>query len=361
MSSSFLFVYTATSFITAALFFPVLIKLLRQWNVFDSPGHHKIHEDFIPSMGGICIILGVFFSLLISFRLSDYASLKYFFIAIAAMLAVGLRDDILALDPLRKLIGQILPIGILVIFGKANLISFYGAIFPGVTFPILLTWLLSVLTIVILTNAYNLIDGLDGLAGSIGVIILTFFGFWFFMTEHATLAIIAFSFAGGMLAFLIFNWQPSKIFMGDTGALPVGLVISFLAIQFINYNFNLKGGEIKFHASISTAISVLIIPVFDTSRVIILRLRNLQSPFKADRNHLHHQFVNLGFSHAQSVLILSGLNLLFIGLAVVLRNQPDRLILPLVVGLCLMINQALKIAQKKHKHASTSKSNSNGN
>lgn len=350
MEAPLLLVYTATSFTIAVLFLPVLIKLLTQWSVFDSPGQHKIHEDYTPSMGGICIMLGVLFTLLISFRFSDWVSLKYFFIALAVMLTVGLRDDILALDPVRKLIGQVLPIVILVVFGHTQLTSFYGMILTGMTFPVVVSWLVSIFTIVILTNAYNLIDGLDGLAGSVGIVILSFFGWWFFSVDQAYFSIIAFAFVGAIAGFLVFNWEPSKIFMGDTGALSIGLVISYLAVQFINFNFNLPQENQHFLASISTAICVLIIPVFDTARVIIFRLRRLQSPFKADRNHLHHQFINLGFSHAQSVLIICGINIFFIGLAVILRSQPDSVILPLVLALCLMINQALKAAQKKKAH-----------
>jgi UDP-GlcNAc:undecaprenyl-phosphate/decaprenyl-phosphate GlcNAc-1-phosphate transferase len=296
-------------------------------------------------MGGVAIMLGAIFTLLMSLSLKEWTDAKYFFISLALMFFIGLRDDILALTPKQKLYSQFLPVFLLVFLDQVTLRSTYGLIdLPFV--PVWIIWILSILTLVILTNAYNLIDGLDGLAGSIGIISLTFFGFWFHSVGQTSLSLVAMTFAGALLAFLFFNWQPSKIFMGDTGALMIGFLLSFMAIEFINQNYELPTQHTsKFQASISTAIAVVIIPVFDTLRVIILRLRKLQSPFKADRNHLHHQFLNLGFSHAKSVLFLGIINLGFIALAWLLRNQTDRLILPLIVILCLVINFTLKRGQ----------------
>ncbi len=348
MSASLLIIYTLTAFTISVLFFPVLIKLLKQWNLFDKPGDHKIHQDFTPSMGGISIMLGVVFTLLISFPFQEWIHLKYFFVALAIMFITGLRDDILALDPVRKLIGQFLPVLILVVFGNLYLNSFYGT-FEAIVFPTWVGWMITIFTIIILTNSYNLIDGLDGLAGTIGLVILLFFGLWFYIAGYFYFSILAFAFCGSILAFLIFNWQPSKIFMGDTGALAIGLVLSYLSIHFINLNYSLPANNpARFEASIGTVVCVLIIPIFDTSRVIILRLRKFESPFHADKNHLHHQFLNLGFTHSKATLILAAINISFVFLAWILRNSSDTLILPLVIAICLIINQILKVAQQKY-------------
>ena len=293
-------------------------------------------------------MLGVIFTLFISFPFQEWMQLKYFFVALAIMSITGLRDDILALDPMRKLIGQFLPVVVLVVFGNVSLNSFYGT-FDALVFPAWVGWVITIFTIIILTNAYNLIDGLDGLAGTIGLVILLFFGCWFYTAGFPYFSIIAFAFCGSIVAFLIFNWQPSKIFMGDTGALAIGLVLSYLSIHFINLNYDLREDHpVRFQASIGTAVCVLIIPIFDTLRVIILRLRKFQSPFQADKNHLHHQFLNLGFSHSKTSLILGGLNFAFIILAWILRNKTDKLILPLAIIICLVINQILRVAQKKY-------------
>lgn len=323
----------------------MLIKILKQWKIYDSPGQHKIHTTFIPSLGGVAIFAGALFALMISLSLKNWMDSKYLFISISLMFFIGLRDDVLALTPKQKLYSQFLPVFLLVFLNGVTLNSTYGIVdLPFI--PVWIVWIISVLTLVILTNAYNLIDGLDGLAGSIGIISLTFFGLWFHSVGEETFSLIAMTFAGPLLAFLFFNWQPSKIFMGDTGALMIGFLLSFMAIQFINTNYNLPtGNPFKFQASVSTAVAVVIIPVFDTLRVIILRLRKMQSPFKADRNHLHHQFLNLGFSHAKAVLTLSAINLTFIGMVWVLRDYTDHLIMPLIVLICLAINYILKRAQ----------------
>jgi len=324
----------------------MLIKLLMELNLFDSPGRHKIHSNYKPSLGGVAILLGPIISLMLGMPFHDWVSLKYFFISLLLMFFIGLRDDILALTPKQKLYSQFLPVIVLVVLNQTTLSSTYGIIdLPQI--PEVVIWVLSIFTLIILTNAYNLIDGLDGLAGTIGAITLAALGIWFYLTGNYPISLVSLSFAGALVAFLFFNWQPSKIFMGDTGALMIGFLLSYLSILFINENYRLPAtNDFKFQASIATAICVVIIPVFDTFRVIILRLRQGQSPFHADRNHLHHQFLNLGFSHAQSVLIIATINIIMIVLAWLLRKQNDLLILGVVFALCLIINFALKRAQQ---------------
>jgi UDP-N-acetylmuramyl pentapeptide phosphotransferase/UDP-N-acetylglucosamine-1-phosphate transferase len=298
-------------------------------------------------MGGIAIFLGTGISLLICLSFNEWVSLKFFFIAIGIMFIIGLRDDVLALTPLQKLYTQFLPILILV-FMDGNLLSLSYGLLGDFAFPKWVSLVLSVLVLVVLTNAYNLIDGLDGLAGSIGLIIFGFYGAWFYMVGDMTFSYIAFCFSGSLMAFLFFNWQPSRIFMGDTGALMIGLLLSYMTIKFINTNHQLPDHlPYKFNSSVATALCVIIIPVFDTIRVIILRLRKSQSPFKADKNHIHHQFLNLGYSHARSVLSISLISILFLAIAVLLRNQGDKVILAIVLVLCLIINYTLRRAQLK--------------
>jgi UDP-GlcNAc:undecaprenyl-phosphate/decaprenyl-phosphate GlcNAc-1-phosphate transferase len=347
-SFSLLLVHAAFSFSISFLFFPVLIKLLTKWDILDSGPEHRIHSNFKPSMGGVSILLGSLLSLLIKFPLAEWISLKYFFIGLGLMFFIGLRDDVLALNPKQKLYSQFLPIFVLVLLDGSQLNSFYGLFDLPTTFPEPVSWSITVIGYILITNAYNLIDGVDGLAGAIGVIVMVCFGSWFAIQGNTTLSLIAFSFTGALVAFLVFNWQPSKIFMGDTGALMVGLILAYFAVYFINMNFSLpENATLHFRASVSTAICVLIIPVFDTVRVIILRIRKMQSPLKADHNHLHHQFLNLGFSHAKTVLVISGINLFFIFLAWILKEQKDGLILALIVVLCLGINFVLKRLQPR--------------
>jgi UDP-N-acetylmuramyl pentapeptide phosphotransferase/UDP-N-acetylglucosamine-1-phosphate transferase len=325
----------------------VLIKLLTQWKLFDTPGHHKIHSSFKPSLGGVAVMVGATLALLLGLPMNDWMVNKYFFISLTLMFMIGLRDDVLALTPKQKLYSQFLPVFLLVFLNNTTLNSTYGIVdLPEI--PSIIIWAISAFTLIILTNAYNLIDGLDGLAGSIGVIILAAFGFWFYYAGNEAISLVAFCFGGALLAFLFFNWQPSKIFMGDTGALMIGMLVSYLAILFINTNAQLPlEHAAKMQASIGSAICIVIIPVFDTLRVIILRLIKMQSPFKADKNHLHHQFLNLGYSHSQAVLFISFLNLFVIVLGWLLRKQNDLLILGIIAALCLLVNYILRIAQQR--------------
>ncbi len=297
-------------------------------------------------MGGVVIFMGAGISLTLCLSFDEWVSLRFFFISVALMFIIGLRDDILALTPKQKLYSQFLPVLILVLLDQTVLSKTYGFIGDYV-FANWVSILISVFVLIILTNAYNLIDGLDGLAGTTGVIILGFFGVWFYLVESIAIGYIAFCFSGALLAFLFFNWQPSKIFMGDTGALMIGFMISYMTILFININYQLPvEATYKFTSSVATAVCILIIPIFDTLRVIILRLRKLQSPFKADRNHLHHQFLNLGFSHAKSVFFIAGISIFFITIALLLRKQGDWVIIGIALVVCLTINYALRKAQQ---------------
>lgn len=343
-------IYTASAFSITLLCLPVLIKLLSQWKVFDSPGTHKIHKHYVPSMAGVCILMGAMFAQLIGLPLEAWINFKFFYIALAMMFITGLRDDILTLSPRQKLIGQILPIIIVVIFGDTTLRSFYGAVFDGLVFQDAVAWFVTIFTIVILTNAYNLIDGLDGLAGTVGLIALLCFGIWFYLAGEDTLSLIALSFVGALAAFLYFNWEPSKIFMGDTGALVLGMLLSYLTIKFININYALPAEDpIRFRSTLGTAVMVMIIPIFDTLRVIIIRLHKLQSPFKADKNHFHHQFLKLGLSHSRTVIIIGCIHLFFVAMAFVLKNKPDVVILLTALVICIMIDMVIKIAQRRHE------------
>lgn len=341
MKPSQLVIFPSVAFLVSFLLFPVIIKIFRQLKWVDAPGTHKIHSAFVPSMGGVCILLGASLSLLMSLPLQQWTAMKYFFISVALMFLIGLRDDVLALSPRQKLLSQFLPVFVMVFLDEVTLTSWYGI--SDNPFSPVFSYFASLFTVIIVTNAYNLIDGIDGLAGTVGLLALSFFGIWFYQAGEGFLSLVSLCFAGALLAFLFFNWQPSRIFMGDTGALTVGLILSFLAIRFINLDHQLvESHPARFQAAISTAICILIVPVFDTLRVIILRLRRFQSPFHADKNHLHHQFLQLGFSHGTSVCWIAGINLFFVALALLLRDQPDHILLPLIIVVCLVINFVLK-------------------
>lgn len=300
-------------------------------------------------MGGIAIYAGTMVALLIMLPLKDWLALKYFFIATSIMFFVGLRDDVLTLSPLEKLVGQVLPLVILALFGELILPLNVFAL-QSDQWPYWAVVSVTIFSIVLITNSYNLIDGLDGLAGAIGIVALIFFGIWFYLIGKPEFSLIAWSVAGALLAFIFFNWEPSKIFMGDTGALLVGLIISYFCVQFMIANHAVETSHIaKFNGTLATLSAVMIVPFFDTCRVVIIRLAKRTSPLRGDKNHIHHQLLRLGLSHSKSVLVLLIMNIVFVLLAILLRHQSEWLALSIIAGLCLLINFALNRIQKNAK------------
>jgi len=166
----------------------------------------------------------------------------------------------------------------------------------------------------------------------------------FCLSGNSSLSLISFSFAGAILAFLFYNWEPSKVFMGDTGALTIGFLVAFICIEFINANYQLAPGPYKFQATIATPICVIIIPLFDTLRVFITRVIRKQSPFRPDKTHIHHLLMRLGLSHASTVLIILVVNIAFISLAILGRKMGDELILSLMIALALVFSFTLDLA-----------------
>ncbi len=289
-------------------------------------------------MGGIPIAMGMVFSLLIWLPLKDFSDHKYLFGALLIMFIIGLRDDLIPLKPIYKLFSQLVPSLMLVFLTKLEIHSFYG-LMDGLEFPLIIKVGVTVATLVVITNSLNLIDGVDGLAGTISVIALSAFGTWFMLLEEYVLVTITFSLVGALLAFLWYNWEPSKIFMGDTGALLLGFFLAYLAIRFINLNDSLPDANtFKFQNSIATAFCILIIPLFDTLRVFIIRLLQKRSPFSPDNNHMHHLLIRLGLNHSKTVSVLALINLFYILLAISIKDIKESLALLLVLGMSLIIS-----------------------
>jgi UDP-N-acetylmuramyl pentapeptide phosphotransferase/UDP-N-acetylglucosamine-1-phosphate transferase len=240
---------------------------------------------------------------------------------------MGVRDDIIPLRPYMKIIGQIMASSLLIFLFDLRLRSFYGIL--GVyEIPFLLSCILTVFTIIVVTNSFNPIDGLDGLAGTIASIALIFFGISFYLVGDIIYATLSFCMLGSIVAFLFFNWEPSEIFMGDTGALVIGMMLSILTIHFIDLHFSLPSENFyRYKASISGAVAVLCIPLADTLRIFILRLVKRQSPFKPDKNHIHHTFLRLGFSHSKATIMLAIIQSAFIVIVFIMRGINDNYLL----------------------------------
>ena len=330
-----------TSFVIAFLIVPVIIKYSLKRNLLDIPGRRKIHKKVTPSMGGIAIFFGFFLSSLIWIDFTMWSEIKFILVALFVIFFIGVRDDLVPLRAVLKLVGQILAASLLILLFDLRLHSLYGIL--GITdLPNSVSYVFTIFTIIIITNSFNLIDGLDGLAGTIAIIALFSFGTWFFLVGDTTFAILSYTMLGAVFAFLIFNWEPSEVFMGDTGALVIGMLLAILAIHFINVNYELPlESPYKFLSSIGTAACIIITPLVDTSRIIILRLIKRKSPFKPDKSHIHHAIMRLGKTHSQTTLILAATHCFYIAMAIALRDLSERYVLLGVVGLSIALSVTL--------------------
>lgn len=283
---------------------PVIIKISRLKNLMADPGERSSHITKTPTLGGVAI----FASTLISYFLwenPDEGQLIHLSIsAIVILFFLGVKDDILILSPKKKMFVQVAVSALVVILADLRIENLFG-IFGINEVPYILSLPLTVFVFIALINAINLIDGIDGLAGGIGMIAGGMFGLWFFLNEHFAMACLAASMSGSLFGFLRFNYsKTSKIFMGDTGSLIVGFLLSMFALKFIQLNIEYRFNPNASFSAPILAIVVLIVPIFDTLRVFIVRLKDKKSPFIGDRNHLHHILIDSGLSHFQTSVIL---------------------------------------------------------
>jgi UDP-N-acetylmuramyl pentapeptide phosphotransferase/UDP-N-acetylglucosamine-1-phosphate transferase len=344
-----------TSFLVAFLILPLIIKYAHRKNLMDTPGGRKIHKKVTPSLGGIAIFIGFVIASFIWLDFSQWENIRYVVASMLIVFLIGVRDDLVPFRALHKLFGQIIAVVILM-FSTIHIQSLYG--FMGIVqIPLAIGYLITGFTIIIITNAFNLIDGLDGLAGSVGLVSLLAFGAWFYWVDDYVFSLFSFAMAGGILSFLIYNWEPSEIFMGDTGAMVIGMLLAVLSIRFMNVNDALSPGHpAKFSASIATASCFIILPLCDTTRIIILRLSKGKSPFSPDKSHIHHAIMRLGVTHAKTATILAAINLIYIGIAFAFKEHGDNYmifgIISFSVILSLMLDRLIlrKVSTKLKGH-----------
>jgi UDP-N-acetylmuramyl pentapeptide phosphotransferase/UDP-N-acetylglucosamine-1-phosphate transferase len=326
-----------TSFAVTFLVTPIVISVLRKANIGDAPGGRKIHKKFTPSMGGIGFIFATFVALGIwgwQFPLPD---IRYLIGAIALMFFVGLRDDMVELQAKHKLMGQFLAVLLVVVVGDIRIKDFHG--FIGIDeLPLLISYGFSSFVLLALTNAFNLIDGLDGLAGTVATISLSLLGTWFYIQGLESYAILSFTLLGGILAFLVFNWHPAKIFMGDTGSLTLGFALGSLVVAFMEQNAALpQGAYLRLEPSFTAGIVLMIYPLYDMARVFTRRISQGKHPMTADKSHVHHFLMRSGLKHNEVALILGGIQILLISLVFFFRDYSDNLILPILSAVVLIL------------------------
>lgn len=321
-----------TAFGIAYFAMPSIILMAKKKRLFDEPDDfRKLHVTKTPNLGGVGIFSAFAFVICLGAGGKTLPSWNYILAALLILFATGLKDDIIGLSPVKKFSAQFLAAFILVYLGNVRITDFHG-VFGVHTLPYAVSLLFTIVGCIFITNAFNLIDGIDGLAGGIGLLVFSIYGGYFASTGHHGLAYLSFAMVGSLLAFLRFNISPARIFMGDTGSLLLGFTAAVLSIKFVEANGSLSRPANAGASSMVVALAILIIPVFDTFRVFINRLSRKQSPFMADRNHIHHLLLDLGLSHSQASALLVSVNIIFITVAYCFKNvNPNIAIIALLL------------------------------
>jgi UDP-N-acetylmuramyl pentapeptide phosphotransferase/UDP-N-acetylglucosamine-1-phosphate transferase len=283
--------------------------------------------------------------------LSYVPSLQYILVASIIIFFIGLKDDILGIAPMKKLTGQIIAGLILIIPGNLKITSLHGFLgLSHITFAPSL--LLTLFIIIVIINSFNLIDGIDGLAASVGMLTTSFFGIWFYVSGNEVYSLLSAATFGALLGFFRYNIfsKRNKIFMGDTGSLILGLM---MVVQVILFNEKNIGYTSAFCIKSAPAVSfaVLIIPLFDTLRVFIIRMLRGRSPFAADNNHLHHCLLKIGFTHGQSTLIIVFTNICFIIFALLLQNIGIFWLMFIILSVASILSFYLEYLVRKNGHS----------
>lgn len=326
------------SVLVTLLAIPSILHVARARHLYDDLGHfRKEHDHGIPRLGGVAIFVSFTITSLLFSMTDKSLPINYLLTACIILFAMGLKDDLSGVNSRTKFFIQFIVASILVLLGKISLSSMYG-VFGIYNLPYWPSIALSVLTIILIINAFNLIDGIDGLAATTGIVVNGCFAALFIYMRQYELAAVSLAMVGAIFGFLKFNLTPAKIFMGDTGSLLIGLISVVMAIKFIELNkfTNIKTPEV--FSAPALAVAILIGPIFDTVRVFILRVSSGVSPFNADRNHIHHRMLKLGFTHLQTTLILAGLNILCVAVVLMFRNYGNSILLGLILLVCLLFN-----------------------
>lgn len=325
-----------TAFAVVLITTPSLIKVAHMKNLVDEPNEaRKKHRGRIPTIGGVILFAASIFAYSLWFPWDDRLffgglhayeeAVKTFKFTIAALVLIffiGVKDDIIGVAPLKKLGAHVIVGFILVFMADLRITGMQGLL--GIDeLPYAVSVGVSVFTYIVVVNAFNLIDGSDGLAAGTGVIASCAFGLWFFVTRQHEMALLAFVVSGALLAFLGFNFSPARIFMGDSGSLFIGAVTFIMAIKCVETRPEVLTGLKPIVNPAVFAVAVLSYPLTDTLSVFTIRVVRGVSPFRADRNHLHHCLIDRGYTHAETAIafylfsaIVASLSLLFGGVSI---------------------------------------------
>lgn len=326
-----------TSFVVVFQAVPLIINICRNTGLLETPLKRSSHQQPTPTFGGVAIFAGIMIGYFIwNFQDEDVLMHKVF-VGILILFFLGIKDDLYALSAVKKLWTQILASSVVIIGSDLRITHFLG-IFGVNELPYVVSVLFTIFIFVALINSFNLIDGIDGLSSGIGMIACGFLGWWFLSNEFWSLACLSLCTSASLLAFMRFNLSKRlRIFMGDTGSLLIGYIITVLSIKYIHYNVNHEFAENSIFVSAPIlVIALLFVPIFDSLRVFGLRITRGKSPFEADRLHMHHIMVDNGLSHAATSVIFYFCTISFTVFSFLLRLHISNYAMILVVFLAFV-------------------------
>ena len=288
-------------------------RIAQMKNVVDNPDARKLQDHPVPVLGGLSVFFGIIVALVFCQVLFGSSSLFSFLGIMAIMLFVGTTDDVLSLSPLIRLTIEIIVV-LLFIYGTGWSINDLHGLWGIDVIPSYVAVPLTVIACVGIINAVNMIDGVDGLMAGYGIVVSLIFGCFFYDAGDMDMAAMAMISAGAIIPFLLHNvvGQKSKMYLGDGGSLMIGTMMALFVISILKENSLCSLKVSPQFGLVPFSLAVLSVPVFDTLRVMTKRILSRRSPFSPDRNHLHHMFIDLGFSHLGTSVSVIVLNLIVV-------------------------------------------------
>ncbi|TPV35733.1 undecaprenyl/decaprenyl-phosphate alpha-N-acetylglucosaminyl 1-phosphate transferase [Paucihalobacter ruber] len=307
-----LFLFAAVvAAITGVITFPAIKNVAEAKNLMDTPEERSVHHVRVPNLGGVGIYLSIVVAITMIGGVLDTKSLFLILGGITILFFLGLKDDILVLSPRKKFIGQLLAAVLLIIFTDTRIMGLHG-LFGVTIMPYALSVVFTLFVYVLVINAFNLIDGIDGLAGSLALMAVIAFAWLFSYHDNVSMVVLGGAVCGAIIPFLFLNFsRRKKMFLGDTGSMILGFILAVMAVRFINASE--QGASLFYNSSPIFVLGILFFPLLDTMRIFIIRIFvHKKSPFIADKNHIHHRFLEMGFSHKSTTAMIVGLNILLV-------------------------------------------------
>lgn len=289
---------------------PRLVKIALLKNIVDNPDARKLQRTPVPVLGGVAVFFGVVIAIGCMSSVVDCSGLPVVIMAMMAMLYTGTMDDILSLSPGLRFVIEIVVVLLLIFVGGYCIDDFHGLWNIG-RFSYWCAVPLTVVAAVGIINAINLVDGVNGLSSGYCIMACLIFGTLFFLAGEAPMTILAAVSVGALIPFFLHNvfGKTSKMFFGDGGTLVMGVVMSVFVIAILQNGSRVAAYVNPNVGLVPFTLAVLSVPVFDTLRVMSTRILKGTSPFRPDKTHLHHMFIDLGCSHVATTLAILGVNM----------------------------------------------------